>query len=98
MLIDAKHQVFKALITYPDVTQSLPLLFQKRLVSERKYSDRKLDVLSALVLAENALNGPGSKERRLVVELALCVVMQLVCDRCLKGELGQQFVIFYIDL
>ena len=47
--------------------------FQKRITSDRKYSERRLDVLSALVLAENALNGPGSKERRLIVQLALSV-------------------------
>jgi len=46
---------------------------KKRIISDRKYSERRLDVLSALVLAENALNGPGTKERRLIVQLALAV-------------------------
>lgn len=32
---------------------------QKRLISDKKYSERRLDVLSALVLAEKSLNGPG---------------------------------------
>lgn len=51
---------------------------QKRVISEKKYSEQRLDVLSSLVLAENALNGPSTKERRLVVSLALCVGTQLV--------------------
>lgn len=49
---------------------------QKRLRSDKKYSDRNLDLLSAILLAENALNGPGSKERRLIVQLALSVATQ----------------------
>lgn len=52
---------------------------KKRVISDKKYSEQRLDVLSSLVLAENALNGPSTKERRLVVSLALCVGTQLVC-------------------
>lgn len=51
---------------------------KKRVISEKKYSEQRLDVLSSLVLAENALSGPSTKERRLVVSLALCVGTQLV--------------------
>lgn len=47
-------------------------------MADRKYSEKKLDVLSALVLAENCLHGPGTKERRLVAQLALSVALQLV--------------------
>ncbi|XP_072328054.1 WASH complex subunit 4 isoform X2 [Scyliorhinus torazame] len=50
---------------------------KKRVISDKKYSERRLDVLSALVLAENALNGPSTKERRLVVALALSVGTQM---------------------
>lgn len=50
------------------------------MVSDKKYSEQRLDVLSSLVLAENALNGPSTKERLLVVFLALCVGTQLVCS------------------
>ncbi|MEQ2198854.1 hypothetical protein XENOCAPTIV_019594, partial [Xenoophorus captivus] len=50
----------------------------KRVISDKKYSEQRLDVLSSLVLAENALSGPSTKERRLVVSLALCVGTQLV--------------------
>lgn len=50
---------------------------KKRVISDKKYSQQRLDVLSSLVLAENALNGPSTKERRLVVSLALCVGTQL---------------------
>ncbi|CAI9722200.1 Hypothetical predicted protein [Octopus vulgaris] len=46
---------------------------RKRITQDKKYSERRLDVLSALVLAENALNGPGTKERILVATLALSV-------------------------
>ncbi|XP_069766077.1 WASH complex subunit 4 isoform X3 [Narcine bancroftii] len=50
---------------------------KKRVISDKKYSERRLDVLSALVLAENALNGPSTKERRLVIALALSVGTQM---------------------
>lgn len=53
-------------------------LLQKRVISDKKYSEQRLDVLSSLVLVENALSGPSTKERRLVVSLALCVGTQLV--------------------
>lgn len=52
---------------------------KKRVISDKKYSEQRLDVLSSLVLAENALSGPSTKERRLVVSLALCVGTQMVC-------------------
>uniref|UniRef100_A0A3Q4MTD8 WASH complex subunit 4 n=1 Tax=Neolamprologus brichardi TaxID=32507 RepID=A0A3Q4MTD8_NEOBR len=48
-----------------------------KVISDKKYSEQRLDVLSSLVLAENALSGPSTKERRLVVSLALCVGTQL---------------------
>lgn len=51
------------------------------MISDKKYSEQRLDVLSSLVLAENALSGPSTKERRLVVSLALCVGTQLVCRK-----------------
>ncbi|XP_015922482.2 WASH complex subunit 4 [Parasteatoda tepidariorum] len=50
---------------------------KKRLVSDKKYSERRLDVLSALVLAEKSLNGPGTKERRLVAYLAMSLGVQM---------------------
>lgn len=50
---------------------------KRRVVSDKKYSEQRLDVLSALVLAENALSGPSTRERRLVVSLALSVGTQL---------------------
>lgn len=46
-------------------------------VSDKKYSERSLDVLSALVLAEKCLNGPATKERRLVIHLAIAVGVQM---------------------
>lgn len=46
-------------------------------MTDKKYSERRLDVLSALVLAENALSGPGTKERRLVAQLAIAVGNQM---------------------
>lgn len=49
------------------------------MISDKKYSEQRLDVLSSLVLAENVLSGPSTKARRLVVSLALCVGTQLVC-------------------
>ncbi|XP_054719352.1 WASH complex subunit 4-like [Uloborus diversus] len=50
---------------------------EKRLISDKKYSERRLDVLSALVLAEKSLNGPGTKERRLITYLAMSLGVQM---------------------
>ncbi|KAK2158033.1 hypothetical protein LSH36_178g02040 [Paralvinella palmiformis] len=50
---------------------------KKRIVSEKRYSDKKLDMLSSLILAENVLSGPGTKERRLVLHLALAIAKQM---------------------
>jgi WASH complex subunit 7 len=37
----------------------LSLLLKKRIMSDKKYSEKRLDILSGLVLAANALNGPS---------------------------------------
>lgn len=50
---------------------------KSRLVSDKKYSERRLDVLSALVLAEKTLNGPGTKERRLIAYLSMALGVQM---------------------
>ncbi|XP_034032903.1 WASH complex subunit 4 [Thalassophryne amazonica] len=70
---------------------------KKRVISDKKYSEQRLDVLSSLVLAENALIGPSTKERRLVVSLALCVGTQL---KTFKDEelLPLQLVLKKLDL
>ena len=34
------------------------LLLKKRITSDKKYDERRLDILSGLVLVTNALNGP----------------------------------------
>ncbi|KAG9334957.1 hypothetical protein JZ751_006280 [Albula glossodonta] len=70
---------------------------KKRVISDRKYSEQRLDVLSALVLAENALNGPSTRERRLVVSLALSVGTQM---KTFKDEelLPLQLVLKKLDL
>lgn len=34
------------------------IFFQKRVLSDKKYNEKRLDILSGLVLAGNALNGP----------------------------------------
>ncbi|XP_048356544.1 LOW QUALITY PROTEIN: WASH complex subunit 4 [Sphaerodactylus townsendi] len=56
---------------------------KKRVISDKKYSEQRLDVLSALVLAENTLNGPSTKQRRLIISLALSVGTQM---RTFKDE------------
>lgn len=75
--------------------QSVEMLFltswQKRVISDKKYSEQRLDVLSALVLAENTLNGPSTKERRLVVSLALSVGTQMVRLCCRKDSAETSF-------
>ncbi|XP_061108676.1 WASH complex subunit 4 isoform X2 [Conger conger] len=70
---------------------------KKRVISDKKYSEQRLDVLSALVLAENALNGPSTWERRLVVSLALSVGTQM---KTFKDEelLPLQLVLKKLDL
>uniref|UniRef100_A0A673Y1P1 WASH complex subunit 4 n=1 Tax=Salmo trutta TaxID=8032 RepID=A0A673Y1P1_SALTR len=59
--------------------------------------EQRLDVLSSLVMAENALNGPSTKERRLVVSLALSVGTQM---KTFKDEelLPLQLVLKKLDL
>ncbi|XP_071816027.1 WASH complex subunit 4-like [Apostichopus japonicus] len=54
---------------------------KKRIISDKKYSEKRLDALSALVLVETALNGPATKERRLVANLALSVGTQMKAFR-----------------
>uniref|UniRef100_A0A8C8LNW8 WASH complex subunit 4 n=1 Tax=Oncorhynchus tshawytscha TaxID=74940 RepID=A0A8C8LNW8_ONCTS len=70
---------------------------KKRVISDKKYSEQRLDVLSSLVMAENALNGPSTKERRLVVSLALSVGTQM---KTFKDEelLPLQLVLKKLDL
>ncbi|KAK7791494.1 hypothetical protein R5R35_008848 [Gryllus longicercus] len=50
---------------------------KKGLVQDKRYSEKHLDILSSLVLAEKALHGPGTKERHLVLRLALCTANQM---------------------
>uniref|UniRef100_A0A3B4E036 WASH complex subunit 4 n=1 Tax=Pygocentrus nattereri TaxID=42514 RepID=A0A3B4E036_PYGNA len=70
---------------------------KKRVISDKKYSEQRLDVLSALVLAENILNGPSTRERRLVLSLALSVGTQM---KTFKDEelLPLQLVLKKLDL
>lgn len=46
---------------------------QKRITSDKRYSERRLDVLSALVLAETALNGPGT-------QIVVSLLMKWCCE------------------
>ncbi|KAK3730652.1 hypothetical protein QZH41_008272, partial [Actinostola sp. cb2023] len=46
---------------------------KKRVSADKKYTDKRLDVLAALVLVQTALNGPATKERQLVANLGLHV-------------------------
>lgn len=66
---------------YHAVCTSGVLVFQRRIVSDKRYSDRRLDVLSSIVLAETALNGPNTKERKLIIDLAICMATRMVRDR-----------------
>ncbi|XP_049805094.1 WASH complex subunit 4 [Schistocerca nitens] len=49
---------------------------KKGLVQDKRYSEKHLDILSALVLAERVLHGCGTKDRRLVLRLAICAANQ----------------------
>jgi len=44
---------------------------KNRIGSDKKYTDRKLDMIAAYQLAQSALDGTGTKERRLILSLAL---------------------------
>ncbi|XP_046405454.1 WASH complex subunit 4 [Ischnura elegans] len=50
---------------------------KKNIIQDKRYSEKRLDILSSLLLAESALNGPGTKERRLVMHLALSTANQM---------------------
>ncbi|EMP29886.1 WASH complex subunit 7 [Chelonia mydas] len=80
-----------------DLSNRCNVFIQKRVISDKKYSEQRLDVLSALVLAENTLNGPSTKQRRLIVSLALSVGTQL---KTFKDEelLPLQVVMKKLDL
>ncbi|XP_074863991.1 WASH complex subunit 4 isoform X4 [Carettochelys insculpta] len=80
-----------------DLTNRCNVFIQKRVISDKKYSEQRLDVLSALVLAENTLNGPSTKQRRLIVSLALSVGTQM---KTFKDEelLPLQVVMKKLDL
>lgn len=56
-------------------------------MSDKRYSDKRLDVLSAIVLAETALNGPNTKERKLIIDLAICMATRMVSLVLLKNAL-----------
>nr|CAB3267668.1 WASH complex subunit 7 [Phallusia mammillata] len=49
---------------------------KKRAVAEKKYSDRRLDILSGLVLAESCAKGSPTLQRIAVAKLALSVANQ----------------------
>lgn len=50
---------------------------RKRIVSDKKYSEKKLDILSGLVLAGNSLNGPPTRERLLIANFGLAISNRL---------------------
>ena len=45
-------------------------------MQNKKYSEQHLDVLSALSIVERAMYGPTTKDRRLVIRLALSMANQ----------------------
>ena len=59
---------------------------KSKLISEvKKYSEKKLDLISALILACNCLNGPVlTNERRIVTSLCLSVVSHLLSSEELQ--------------
>ena len=60
--------------------QMQQILFPLKLKLEqgKSYSESKLDVLAAANLALKMLDGPSTKERRLVLKLALHMIFQMV--------------------
>ncbi|GAB6032534.1 hypothetical protein CHUAL_011427 [Chamberlinius hualienensis] len=56
---------------------------KNRLYQEKKHIEQRLDTISALELAECTINGPGTKERRLIASLAFRF---LASNRCLREE------------
>ncbi|KAG1671599.1 WASH complex subunit 4 [Nymphon striatum] len=63
-------------------------IVKKRVTTDKKYSTQALDVLSALVMIEKALSGPGTKERLLIARLGLAMTTQL---KCFKDEEYEKF-------
>uniref|UniRef100_H2ZAQ0 WASH complex subunit 4 n=1 Tax=Ciona savignyi TaxID=51511 RepID=H2ZAQ0_CIOSA len=49
---------------------------KKRVVSDRKYSDRRLDILSSLMVCETCVNGAPTTQRMIVTKLALSIANQ----------------------
>lgn len=58
-------------------TTSISIHFFQNLAMRGKYTQAKLDILSALILAETSIAlGPTTYQRKLVTELALCFASQ----------------------
>uniref|UniRef100_A0A672LS54 WASH complex subunit 4 n=1 Tax=Sinocyclocheilus grahami TaxID=75366 RepID=A0A672LS54_SINGR len=87
----------KALCRLVELLKNIGCTFALLAPPPKPYSEQRLDVLSALVLAENTLNGPSTKERRLIVSLALSVGTQM---KTFKDEelLPLQLVLKKLDL
>nr|XP_002122062.1 WASH complex subunit 4 [Ciona intestinalis] len=63
-----QHQQFQVL--------TLLQVAKKRVTSDRKYSDRKLDMLSSIMICENCINGSPTTQRLVVTKLALSIANQ----------------------
>ncbi|CAD5123366.1 DgyrCDS11723 [Dimorphilus gyrociliatus] len=64
-----QHFTYIALTVLVDAKQSF--------VSDKKYTEQRLDVVSSIVLAENVLKGTPSKQRRDIAKLALSVACRM---------------------
>ena len=81
------------------LTQRVLLSFiqnaKKRVVSDKKYSEKRLDILSGLVLAGNSLNGPPTKERLLVASYGLSIANRL---KTFKSEENVEDLLKKLDI
>eukprot|EP00111_Clytia_hemisphaerica_P017411 TCONS_00051483-protein len=63
-----QHLSFKAMVVIDTV--------KKRIIEDKRFTDQRLDVLGAIMLLQNSLNGPGTQERNLLTKIASHLVRQ----------------------
>ncbi|KAK9889027.1 hypothetical protein WA026_004312 [Henosepilachna vigintioctopunctata] len=63
IMLISQHLTYKTL--------SMIHIVRKNLVQDKSYKQRELDVLSALSVCEQSINGPNTRERLLIAKLAL---------------------------
>lgn len=63
-----QHWSFKVMVVMDTI--------KKRITEDKRYTDQSLDVIGAITLLQNSLNGAGTQERQLLSNIASQIVLQ----------------------